>query len=355
MNRRYRRRSRSHSPKYHKKKPSPRRRQRYSSSSLSSTDSEYLETASWLVGRSRTRSPHPWLRQLAGSMPLRKGQESELFWDGFQWVTRSNMASANIDQVLEANRRARRVGLSNLPYEFNISEDDIKNFLNKKMIEFSLADPSNTNCVLKVWIDDNCADMGVAELSSQDEATRALRLDGIMMLGRPLKIARSEEISGISALGDALGINTHILSQNDTVETSAKAAAVAVAAIQDLQGNVKNLSIDNPLAKNKYRVIKVYDFLNQREIKKMSERDFRDIENDMRSEFETYGSVKYCKIVKNHQNKLGAEVGSVFIEFSSPENAESARLRMSKKKFDGKNIRIIEVPDSLFEKELKLV
>ena len=60
------------------------------------------------------------------------------------------MVSANIDQVLEANRRARRVGLSNLPFEFNITEDDIKAFINKKMIEYSLCDPQNSNCVLKI-------------------------------------------------------------------------------------------------------------------------------------------------------------------------------------------------------------
>lgn len=354
-NRRYRRRSRSNSPKnFNRRRPSPRRRQRYSSSSLSSTDSEYLETASWLVGRSRTRSPHPWLKQLAGSLPPRKGQESELFWDGFQWVTRSNMASANIDQVLEANRRARRVGLSNLPFEFNISEEDIRGFLNKKMIEYSLCDPQNAKSVLKVWIDDNCADMGVAEFSSQDEATRALRLDGIMMLGRPLKVARSEEISGIDALGDVLGINTHILSQNDTVETSAKAAAVAVAAIQDYQGTQKSINIDTSIMKNRFKVIKVSDFLNPRETKKMGEKDYRDIENDMKHEFEGFGTVKYCRITKYSQVRLGAEIGSVFIEFATPESAENARLRMSKKKFDGKNIRIIEVPDEVFEKELKL-
>jgi RNA recognition motif-containing protein len=313
-----------------------------------------METASWLVGRSRTRSPHPWLRQLAGSLPPRKGQESELFWDGFQWVTRSNMATANIDQVLEANRRARRVGLSNLPFEFNISEDDIRAFLNRKMSEFGLCNPHNTESVLKVWIDDNCADMGVAELSSQEEASKALKLDGIMMLGRPLKVARSEEISGISALGEALGINTHALSQKDSVETSAKAAAVAVAAIQDLQGSLQNINIEPPVLKHKFKVIKVSDFLHQRELKKMGEKDFRDIEVDMRNEFESFGTVRYCKIVRNGQAKLGAEVGSVFVEYSSADSAEAARLRMGKKKFDGKSIRIIEVPDDLFEKELKL-
>jgi RNA recognition motif-containing protein len=264
------------------------------------------------------------------------------------------MASANIDQVLEANRRARRVGLSNIPVEFNISEEDIRAFLNKKMIEYSLTDPHNSNSVLKVWIDDNCADMGVAELSSQDEATKALKLDGIMMLGRPLKVARNEEISGISALGDVLGINQNVLSKKDNVETSAKAAAVAVAAIQDIQGKGHNLIIDNPHVKHKYKTIKVFDFLAQRELKRMSENEFRDIENDMKNEFEGYGNVRYCKIVRNSQVKLGAEAGSVFIEFNNPDHAEQARLRMGKKKFDGKNIRIIEVPDEVFEKELKI-
>mmetsp|Transcript_32017 Transcript_32017/g.31719 ORF Transcript_32017/g.31719 Transcript_32017/m.31719 type:complete len:308 (+) Transcript_32017:230-1153(+) len=302
-----------------------------------------------MVGRSRTRSPHPWLKQLAGSTAPKKDQDSELVWDGFQWVTRSNMSTANINQVIEANRRARRLGLSNVPFEYNLNENDIKDYLNKKMNEFRLNDQGNQNPVLKVWIDEDQPNACIAEFSSQEEATKALRLDGIKMLGRPLKVAKQEEIEGNEALGQTLGINQSVLSKHDDISTSAKAAATAVAAIQDIQGNSRNdFVVQHEYVKPKCRVLKICDFLDPKQTKKLPESEFRDMEADMKAEFETYGTVNYCVMVRPYKAKMGAEAGCVLIEFATPESAETARIKMIGKKFDKKDIRILEVPDDVF-------
>lgn len=307
------------------------------------------------MGRSRTRSPHPWLRQLAGSTAPKKDQESELVWDGFQWVTRSNMSTANINQVLEANRRARRLGVTNVPFEYNLSDNDIKDYLNKKMLEFKLNDQGNNNPVLKVWIDEDQPNTCIVELSSQEEAARALRLDGLKMLGRPIKIAKQEEIAGNEALGQTLGINQHVLSQHDNIETSAKAAAAAAAAIQDIQGIFRdNFSIESTYEKPKCKVLKVSDFMDPKNTKKLPESEFREIEGDMKTEFQTFGSIAYCKMIRPYQAKIGAEPGCVLIEFTSPEAAETAKIRMAGKKFDKKDIKIVEVPDDVFINELKV-
>lgn len=356
-----RRRSRSYSKERdRRRKPSPkRRRRRLSSSSLSSTDSEYLRSASWIVGRSRTRSPHPWLRQLGGETPPRRGNEREpdreLFWDGFQWVAKSNMLGTNIDQVLETHRRARRLGVSNLPMEYNITENDIKEFFTKKMIQFNLTDPGNQNSVLKIYIDEEQPNSATVEFSSQDEAARALRLDGIRMLGKSLKVARTEEIEGLGALGQVLGVNTHVISASDSVETSAKAAAAAVAAIQDIQGNrAADLAIEGQYSKPKNKVLKISDFVDKKGIEKLPEAEFKEIEGDMMNEFSKFGVVNYCRMVRPADAKLGAEPGCVLIEFTHHDDAENAKLNMFNKKYDGKDIKIIDVPDSVFQEELKI-
>ena len=361
-----RRRSRSHSKERdRRRRPSPkqqqqqRKRRRLSSSSLSSTDSEYLRTASWIVGRSRSRSPHPWLRQLGGETPPRRAPErepdAELFWDGFQWVAKSNMLGTNIDQVLESHRRARRLGVSNLPMEYNINENDIKEFFAKKMIQFNLTDPGNQNSVLKVYVDEEQPNSATIEFSSQDEATKALKLDGIRMLGKSLKVARTEEIEGLGALGQVLGVNTHVLSTNDSVETSAKAAAAAVAAIQDIQGNkTSELTIEGQSSKPKNKVLKISDFVESKGIDKLPETEFKEIEGDMLNEFSKFGVVGYCRMVRPSESKLGAEPGCVIIEFTHHDDAENAKLNMFNKKYDGKDIKIIDVPDSVFQEDLKL-
>jgi len=351
-------RRRRRSPRGRRRSPiKSQRRRRQSSSSLSSTDSEYMKTASWLVGRSRTRSPHPWLRRLAGAAPPNKHyereRERELFWDGFQWVTRSNMFSANIDQVLEANRRARRLMVWNVPFEFNISEEDLKKFLNKKMLEYQLNDSGNKNPVLKVWVDEEDPSKCLVEVSTQDEASKAQRLDGLKLLGRPLKVTRTDEEVG--ALGQVLGINTNVLAQQDTVETSAKAAAAAAAAINDIQSSKDTkLELTPSQPKTRSRILKVSDFMSSRAARKAPEKEFREIEADMQEEFEQFGPVSYCRIVRPGESGLGAEAGSVFIEFDTPEQAESAKVQMAGKKYDGKDIKIIEVPDEVFNLELKV-
>lgn len=74
----------------------------------------------------------------------------------------------------------------------------------------------------------------------------------------------------------------------------------------------------------------------------------------MNNEFARFGTVIYCRMFRPNQSKLGAEPGCVFIEFANAEAADNAKLRMSGKKYDGKEIKIISVSDRVFQEEFRV-
>ena len=348
---------RSRSPPRRGRSPPRRKGRRRSDSSLSSTDEEYLRKASWIVGRSRTRSPHPWLRQLAGETQHKNQEvdETQFFWDGFQWVSRSHTVGSNINEVIEANRRVRRVGISNLPLEFGISEKDIEEMLNQKMIEYELCKAGNTKPVQMVHIDEDLPNSCVVDFASQEEAQRALKLDGLKVLGRPLKVAKPEELAGMGALGSMIGVNAATVSALDSIDTSAKAAAAAAAAMQTFHSSAgpSGFNLEQAMSRARSRVLKVFGFLNPRDLRKNDESEFMSIEKEMHDEFRKYGHILYCRMTKPSKAHFGAEPGSVFIQYSTEDMAETARLRMRGKKFDDKEIRVMPVPEDVFDKDLR--
>jgi RNA recognition motif-containing protein len=263
------------------------------------------------------------------------------------------MMASNIDQVLESNRRARRLGLTNVPFEFNISLKDLKDFFNRKMLDFSLNEPGNQQPVVRVSQQESRPEICIIEFASQEEAAKAAQLDGLKLLGRSLKVGRPEELAGTGALGQMLGVNTQAMSVHDNIETSAKAAAAATAAFQVIQGNAPEIDIKNTAQPLRSKVLKICDFLNEDEVRRLPETEFREIEADMRQEFGSVGQINFCRIVKPHQAKLGAETGSVFIEFAAPESVQAAISKMKGKKYDNHEIRLIEIPEDVFNKELR--
>jgi hypothetical protein len=48
-----------------------------------------------------------------------------------------------MEKVLEENRKARRVAISNIPYDYNVTEKDLLDFITRKMFEYSLNDTGN--------------------------------------------------------------------------------------------------------------------------------------------------------------------------------------------------------------------
>ena len=215
-----------------------------------------------------------------------------------------------MNRFLEETNKAKRVAISNIPFEFNITEKDVLDFITSKMFEFSLNDSGNKKPVVSVQVDEEKPNQVIVQFSSLDEAKKAIRLGGIKLLGRPLSVGKPEEIAGKAGMGQMLGVNTHILDHLDSVETSARAAAVAASAIQGFQ-TAQQAELFFPHVFQQHtpttRILKVYGFLDPLEAYKMKEPERSEIELDMRQEFTNRAPVTYCRFTRPEDVRLGAE------------------------------------------------
>ena len=79
---------------------------------------------------------------------------------------------------------------------------------------------------------------------------------------------------------------------------------------------------------------------------------FLDLKEDMQEQFEKYSSLKRCHVVKDGQ--LGAERGSVFLEFEDAAEASKAFDSLEGRKYAGRKILHAWISESLYREHLKL-
>ena len=72
----------------------------------------------------------------------------------------------------------------------------------------------------------------------------------------------------------------------------------------------------------------------------------------MEDEFARIPHLKRIKIVRNGEERLGAEVGSVFVEFRDKRSAEAALKKIRGRIYDGREIKVSYVEEKLYFKEL---
>ena len=74
----------------------------------------------------------------------------------------------------------------------------------------------------------------------------------------------------------------------------------------------------------------------------------------MMEAFSQYGKIQKILVIGEKEEKLGAEIGSVFIQYSNVKGAENAYQNMSNKKYKGNDISIVFVPLYVFINDIVL-
>jgi hypothetical protein len=101
------------------------------------------------------------------------------FWDGFQWVARTNSVP-NIDpNILNQTRKMRRVQISNLPLYMGLTEKDIMQIVSKFLVDNYLNDDGNTKPVLSSTLNHQ-GNFAVMEISSVEEANRLIKIESYL-------------------------------------------------------------------------------------------------------------------------------------------------------------------------------
>lgn len=170
-------------------------------------------------------------------------------------------------------------------------------------------------------------------------------------LADKLMVEKLKRLDGkIHCLGETL----HIRRLNEeTVHTNIQSAAITLVALQNLTGssdaqlNLKSSSLKTVAPSSVIKVSNVFD----RE-EEMTPEQYEDLKEDMDEEFNKIPHLKRIKVIRNGEERLGAEVGSVFVEFRDKKSAEIALKKIKGRIYDGLEIKCTYVDEKLYYKEL---
>ena len=166
-----------------------------------------------------------------------------------------------------------------------------------------------------------------------------------------------DKVKKMDGVLQCLGEKLHIRKLNEeTVHTNMQSAAITLVALQNLttgssdgQLNMKSASLKTVAPSPVIKVSNVFD----RE-EEMTPDQFEELKEDMEDEFCKIPHLKRIRIVRNGEERLGAEVGSVCVEFRDRKSAELALKKIKGRIYDGREIKVTFVDDKLYYSELCL-
>jgi hypothetical protein len=76
------------------------------------------------------------------------------------------------------------------------------------------------------------------------------------------------------------------------------------------------------------------------------------LESDMQDELSQLVKINRLKIIQAGEEKLGAEVGSIFVELESKQDGEKAYQKLNGRNYDRKKLKVVFIEESLYFSEL---
>ena len=191
-------------------------------------------------------------------------------------------------------------------------------------------------------------------------AKSMILLDGIILLGHTIRVSLYSEVKDLSM--DNL---QKASAMANSANVTAKSAAISFAAFESIfrsdvgkKDIILNVENDNSVRnKDTSNVIKIMGLLGREDDNyenKLSEREYKELYDDMNEAFSQYGKIQKILVIGEKEEKLGAEIGSVFIQYSNVKGAENAYQNMSNKKYKGNDISIVFVPLYVFINDIVL-
>eukprot|EP01069_Polyplicarium_translucidae_P002009 Polyplicarium_translucidae@DN1891_c0_g1_i12.p1 len=262
-----------------------------------------------------------------------------LFWDGFQWVTRSDASITGVfDQHMNATRRIRRLHIGNVPMGPEATEENFRLFLTAELHARGMA---VTPCpVVHVWFSKERGRFGFLEMATMEEAASVLAMDGLLWHGHGLRMTRPADVQRSLADPNAAA---------DLREAVRHGSAAVDVFSTPLPDHGITTSIPPP------RPSKVLRFLRpSKEEELQTDEDFEELLEDVTDGVASCGTIKARLVVTPAVAKQlpFSGVGDIFFEFERCEEAQNCANSMSQRTYDGQSIRICEIEQSLWDNSI---
>ena len=252
-----------------------------------------------------------------------------------------------------------------MPLNYNLKKKQIKKYILEKMVEKGVISSKLSEEEKQQKIEDielnKDTNIVLLTMENLNLAKSMILLDGMILLGHTIRLSLYSEVKDLS-LDNIQKANAMANSANVT----AKSAAISLTAFEsifrsnvgkkDIILNVDN-SNENVRNKDTSNVIKIMGLLGREgdnDENSLTEKEYKELYDDMEEAFKKYGKIKKIMVVGKKEEKLGAEIGSVFIQYANVKGAEAAYQEMSTKQYKGNDINIVFIPLYVFINDIVL-
>ncbi|CAD8068021.1 unnamed protein product [Paramecium sonneborni] len=298
--------------------------------------------------RSRSNSAvKHYQKQILANNPVAKSNalgydKQDSFWDGFTWVPKTNLhdkVREDKEKVMSLTSRMRRIQICNIPT--GLTNRDLYAELSRFMNRNYLNDVGNAKPILYCHLNETDRTCTL-ELSSVEESNRMLRLEDIKLLDESCKILR---------LGDSLygqSVNQSQLVQQ--AHNMAQAQAAAYLALKSFGYARGQREEDEILAQAGIpsRIIKVGNFLNVAMAINLNQNEWNEMREDLIEGFSQCGHIEDDFFVKPYQSGLGAEAGSLFLVYTTIEDAQRTVISMYGRTYNQRALKIIFINEQTY-------
>ena len=252
-----------------------------------------------------------------------------------------------------------------MPLNYNLKKNQIKKYILKKMVEKGVISSKLSEEEKEQKIEDielnKDTNIVLLTMENLELAKAMILLDGLIVLGHTIRLSLYSEVKDLS-----LDNIQKASAMANSANVVAKSAAISIAAFESIfKSNVGkkdiifNINNNNENVRNKdtSNVIKIMGLLGREDDNvenKLSKNEYKELYDDMEEAFGQYGKIKKIIVVGEKEEKLGAEIGSVFIQYDKVKYAETAYQEMYYKKYKGNEISIVFIPLYVFINDIVL-
>ena len=94
------------------------------------------------------------------------------------------------------------------------------------------------------------------------------------------------------------------------------------------------------------RIIKISGIYDRE--RPMSVEDYEELKDNFEAQLQNIGQLRNIKVVRTGEQKLGAEVGSIFVEFKDVKGAQLGLKQVKGRIYDGFEVKCIYIPEKLY-------
>ena len=278
-----------------------------------------------------------------------KAQQPARIWDGFQWVTQTDGATAGAITATGLSRKARRLHFGNLPGgAATIAGADqqlareIWEGMKQRGLEVSEKDK---NPVLSVWMSGE-QNFAFVEFLSAEDAASGLMLDGMEFMGQPIRVSRPSDY-----IPDQSAAAVQQMAVQQMMADPVALAAAMAAQVGAAEGAAAPQSMLPAGAVVPTQVL-IFTNLTAADT---SNSDLDDVLEDVQEEANNSGKTISATIarvdtVSNYQTaRPDTKVGDVFVKFEEATAAHQCYLALHGRMFAGNQVQGSFMEPSVFD------